>query len=336
MYERHAPSSNYGMHSSMSDEPHLYERSLSDIYASSDSSAGDSDGVPESPSSVTTNISTVLAPDTTSFQSLPRTLATSTSSAVPVQETTPHRIPTLPQMDTITGLSVSTSDTRQSSLRFNSAPPNKVRSRRLSTQMDLETAGTVTAACGDPSASRERPGHQRLDSLGTRSRDSRVLYPPATGYLYTDDGNSERQSATVALPGRSGTEMPKPSVYQYTPNDLVGGHSMPSSHYTQFESRDVLLPYPPGLDRYPPENLHSVSTSHANSVPRRRHSDGDQVPMNSTRPTVVEDVRSSSTPPLRSVRWNENLICPSPILSSQRRKGWFNRRGLVNSVYYHR
>ncbi|KAE9407581.1 hypothetical protein BT96DRAFT_755799, partial [Gymnopus androsaceus JB14] len=30
---------------------------------------------------------------------------------------------------------------------------------------------------------------------------------------------------------------------------------------------------------------------------------------------------------IRSVRWNEDLICPSPIFPSQRRKGWFNRRG---------
>ncbi|KIK52952.1 hypothetical protein GYMLUDRAFT_250782 [Collybiopsis luxurians FD-317 M1] len=32
-------------------------------------------------------------------------------------------------------------------------------------------------------------------------------------------------------------------------------------------------------------------------------------------------------PPFRSVRWTEELICPSPIWPSQRRKGWFNRRG---------
>ncbi|KAJ7446570.1 hypothetical protein FB451DRAFT_946102, partial [Mycena latifolia] len=29
----------------------------------------------------------------------------------------------------------------------------------------------------------------------------------------------------------------------------------------------------------------------------------------------------------RNVRWNENLVCPSPIFPSQRRKGWYNRRG---------
>ncbi|KAG1814996.1 uncharacterized protein BJ212DRAFT_1481535 [Suillus subaureus] len=29
----------------------------------------------------------------------------------------------------------------------------------------------------------------------------------------------------------------------------------------------------------------------------------------------------------RSVRWCDDLICPSPIFPNQRRKGWFNRRG---------
>ncbi|KAL6299342.1 hypothetical protein BKA93DRAFT_742472, partial [Sparassis latifolia] len=29
----------------------------------------------------------------------------------------------------------------------------------------------------------------------------------------------------------------------------------------------------------------------------------------------------------RCVRWTENLVCPSPVPPSERRKGWFNRRG---------
>ncbi|KAF8970330.1 hypothetical protein BDZ97DRAFT_1652631 [Flammula alnicola] len=56
--------------------------------------------------------------------------------------------------------------------------------------------------------------------------------------------------------------------------------------------------------------------------PQRRNSDGDQNP-----PLRLSLSGRSSAPLLRSVRWNENLICPSPIPPSQRRKGWFNRRG---------
>lgn len=58
------------------------------------------------------------------------------------------------------------------------------------------------------------------------------------------------------------------------------------------------------------------------SEPHRRNSDGDQTP-----PLRLPLGGRSSAPLLRSVRWNENLVCPSPIPTCQRRKGWFNRRG---------
>lgn len=35
----------------------------------------------------------------------------------------------------------------------------------------------------------------------------------------------------------------------------------------------------------------------------------------------------TSAPSKRNVRWNDNLVCPSPILPEHRRRGWFNRRG---------
>ncbi|KAJ6509828.1 hypothetical protein DFH09DRAFT_1021141 [Mycena vulgaris] len=56
--------------------------------------------------------------------------------------------------------------------------------------------------------------------------------------------------------------------------------------------------------------------------PQRRRSDGFQsvVPPRPTTP-----IQSTAAP--RNVRWNENLVCPSPIFASQRRKGWYNRRG---------
>lgn len=56
--------------------------------------------------------------------------------------------------------------------------------------------------------------------------------------------------------------------------------------------------------------------------PQRRRSECDRPHVHNPR-----RVRSQTAPVPRSVRWCENLICPSPILPSQRRKGWFNRRG---------
>jgi len=59
--------------------------------------------------------------------------------------------------------------------------------------------------------------------------------------------------------------------------------------------------------------------------PHRRHSDGDQVG-----PPIRPPLHSRNSAPLvRSVRWTDNLIAPSPILAPPRRKGWFNRRGQV-------
>ncbi|KAL1702692.1 hypothetical protein EV121DRAFT_209559 [Schizophyllum commune] len=44
---------------------------------------------------------------------------------------------------------------------------------------------------------------------------------------------------------------------------------------------------------------------------RRRHSDGEQTP----------------TDGFRGVKWREGLVLPSPIMTRDRRKGWYNRRG---------
>ncbi|KAJ7190285.1 hypothetical protein GGX14DRAFT_382330 [Mycena pura] len=58
--------------------------------------------------------------------------------------------------------------------------------------------------------------------------------------------------------------------------------------------------------------------------PQRRRSDGFQsvVPARPTSPPPAPP-----PPATRNVRWNENLVCPSPIFPSQRPRGWFNRRG---------
>ncbi|KAF9057005.1 hypothetical protein BJ165DRAFT_1322173, partial [Panaeolus papilionaceus] len=84
--------------------------------------------------------------------------------------------------------------------------------------------------------------------------------------------------------------------------------------------------YPPAQDM-PPDALsrqRSMAgrspgpTSHMDHPePQRRYSDGDR-PNSSGR---------NSANLSRSVRWTENLVCPSPVVTCQRRKGWFNRRG---------
>lgn len=59
------------------------------------------------------------------------------------------------------------------------------------------------------------------------------------------------------------------------------------------------------------------------SEPHRRYSDGDQ----NSPPNRSQLSGRISVPLVRSVRWTENLIAPSPVLASAKRIGWFNRRG---------
>ncbi|KAJ3904912.1 hypothetical protein F5879DRAFT_800737 [Lentinula edodes] len=80
------------------------------------------------------------------------------------------------------------------------------------------------------------------------------------------------------------------------------------SHNNRDFSRDTLL-QPAFENNHRPE-------------PARTHS--SELP---SRPASVNPRPAAETLRSRSVRWNEALICPSPIWPSQRRKGWFNRRG---------
>lgn len=98
--------------------------------------------------------------------------------------------------------------------------------------------------------------------------------------------------------------------------------SRPESSATRMEA----------LRRAPPQRRHSADDAPRAEVkqpaPYRRHSDGDRNPPQLT--SIPE--RSSvifNNPAMRTVRWNENLICPSPIFPDQRRQGWFNKRGFV-------
>ena len=85
------------------------------------------------------------------------------------------------------------------------------------------------------------------------------------------------------------------------------------------------VPPPPGLGvHWEYGQTIDITAEPPYRQPNRRNSDGDQGQIMPPRPC-----RSSTMPPPRSVRWLEELVCPSPILPCQRRKGWFNRRGCV-------
>ncbi|KAG6833061.1 hypothetical protein H0H87_011805 [Tephrocybe sp. NHM501043] len=156
-----------------------------------------------------------------------------------------------------------------------------------------------------PSTASSDPGPEqhRRDSFVEQSNwsyardDGRrcMLPPPSSG------GSEHVTHRSARTPEHSHTPFPAP-------------RSEPQRRYSDGDSSVA------GDSTYAP--AYATETPCAASAelqPQRRYSDGDQVPSNSRDHT--------SLTLFRTVRWNENLICPSPIFSHQRRKGWFNRKG---------
>ncbi|KAF8633071.1 hypothetical protein AX15_001522 [Amanita polypyramis BW_CC] len=106
----------------------------------------------------------------------------------------------------------------------------------------------------------------------------------------------------------------------------VESHATNNNSYTTRRERDA------GSGSTPTSREYASYTPRPPSAapePHRRYSDGDvpQAP-----PFLPVDASGRPLPQSalyarRCVRWNDNLICPSPVLPSQRREGWFNRRG---------
>lgn len=328
MYERRRSSANYEIRPSTTQGTYFYERSISsksDIYPSSDSSNTDEDSICDSPSSVTTNLSTVLPiGTTTTYQSAELTLRPSkpSSPSSPAVESFPVHIPTNNRThDSMSsdddGAALTTEPPYHSPLGFLEKTP----SRRLPIPPASESSDD-TVVSGSKSAVQERGIRPRVVSRSKGQRDSGV-YPSVLANQYPS-GNIE--SAGSALQVRFDSEIQEIPESRYA---VPFSDNLQKDVDDQFDAQSQYLPHPPGLERY----SHSKQGTPAYPVyhiPRRRGSDGDQtinMPSVSTNPPFVEHLRSSSAPPARSVRWNENLICPSPILASQRRQGWFNRRG---------
>lgn len=109
-----------------------------------------------------------------------------------------------------------------------------------------------------------------------------------------------------------------------SPPPLTRTSSLKSSGSTGSSSLGSVPP-PPGLNtHWEYGQMIDITSEPPHRQPSRRNSDGDQDHIMPPRPR-----RANTVPPPRSVRWCEELECPSPILPSQRRRGWFNRRGCV-------
>ncbi len=101
---------------------------------------------------------------------------------------------------------------------------------------------------------------------------------------------------------------------------------------------DPNLRLPPGLHFSAPSPHVSVGGSGMYRPPTAPPTMGAQRPLAAGPPeAALSRVVSNPevSPNRRCVRWTEDLVCPSPVPSGQRRKGWFNRRGYVPSPNTH-
>ena len=161
----------------------------------------------------------------------------------------------------------------------------------------------------------------RKDSLQLTSERSPSLSRPHLPPLQIDDGPTYPIYVQGLYYGQWQPDADIPTL----PPQLTRSGSQKS--VTSSGSGSYAVPPPPGLP--PPTWEHpstttSVAEEEIYTRARRRNTDGDNPHVHHAR-----RARSQTTPVPRSVRWCENLVCPSPILPHQRRKGWFNRRGYV-------
>ncbi|GLB39374.1 hypothetical protein LshimejAT787_0605360 [Lyophyllum shimeji] len=160
------------------------------------------------------------------------------------------------------------------------------------------------------------------------SRRTSILEPRHTGVGSPSYAQNVPVAGARALPipvASTGAEpetmttIPEPDAPRSrTPfQDAHRSRGEPRRRHSDGEESVASGSYPPPHPSY----AAGVSTSAVplEQPPQRRYSDGDQIDPNAS------DRKSLAL--FRTVRWNENLICPSPIFAHQRKKGWFNRRG---------
>ncbi|KAK0490871.1 hypothetical protein IW261DRAFT_1315537, partial [Armillaria novae-zelandiae] len=91
--------------------------------------------------------------------------------------------------------------------------------------------------------------------------------------------------------------------------------------------RDSFSHHPASREISPHQSIPAVVPSKTPNMPSRSISPSPDLQRPSRSRNDTSGSLTSNAGAARSVRWNQNLICPSPIWPEQRRKGWFNQRG---------
>lgn len=313
----------YGIYPSAIADTYIYERSMSsasDILASADSSSSsDESDLTESVVSLNIEISSTRASSST--ETLDSTLA-------PSPPQTPRRIEATPPRPSTSSAIPPTPVPATELVRIRSQSPT---SGRLNTQ----------TSHSPPSNLRRRPTVETVSD-----DDSETVVSEEGREIDRLPGDASGGSSVRPTSGTAPRRSPQPEVLtpvSRSPNDRLPAHprireavaiSRSSSRHAnlspvEYRGMSGSPPYddpslrtPPGLNGIsnPVPPATSVRNS-SSSSPHNHH----LAPLHIG--GLVESTVTISA--RRCVRWNDNLVCPSPIPRSQRRKGWYNCRGSV-------
>lgn len=194
----------------------------------------------------------------------------------------------------------------------------------------------------------DSPGSPRQHSFPPHHHQSSDPRPPRpSSPMYSNI----HEPSTSYSPPRENVMSTSPTPYaasdsSYNRRPPGLSSSPPGTNGSYFPSSASSVPMPsqrPRRDSFSVSPPASRSPPDAAFVSRRNSVDTRPPPPPSPR-TSPQDPRtnpipvsnnSSGRPRLmsistRNVRWDHNLVCPSPVPLEERRKGWFNRRGYVS------
>ena len=267
-----------------------------------------------------------------------------TPNDVPEGQSSTSRRQDSRSLDLVQGSSP-TSTTRRSSVMFAAAPSRpelppldmqaisgsgdrqRTRTSSVSYQarpVDLQRSSDVPDPDPHHDQSR-RPRHPDMAAVRNSAYEpearSQGRYSARLSMSYPAPSSGQRPSPSQATPtdARTRPPFPVPRVSAPEPHRRLSDGDRPSTDTPVYprtgtphgrssgSSRNAVVAFPS-----------AYHASHSHNEHLRRFSDGDQ----NMPPRFLSSGRNSA-PICRSVRWMDNLICPS----TRREKGWFNRRG---------
>ncbi|KXN84456.1 hypothetical protein AN958_12431 [Leucoagaricus sp. SymC.cos] len=230
-----------------------------------------------------------------------------------------------------------------------SAPPPRSSSRPNSPIHEIPPPPRVS------DSRRERPRGPPPSYTASVNSSGPLQTPRANGSpkLHRDGGIDSDYSADPKGAGAKGK--PVLTVRNPSPGSETSTERSSPSPASRIQQQQQTTPTPPPPTRPPYGTTHGRrstlpssqgQTSTVNEYgrhtvqlppgrpdhPHRRLSDGDQADRPSFSFNPGPDSMRNKGPLGRTVRWDENLICPSPVFPN-RRKGWFNRRGHSDQLW---